>query len=83
MFNCRTVGRCTYGAPIDRELHDMVPMDEDGNVLDLSQDTNRHFLYVRYNVELNQQGMESIGISDIDPEPLRALDSVKTSGQTQ
>ena len=76
-INCRTVGRCTYGAPIDRELSDMVPMDEQGNVADLSQDTNRHFLYVRYNVELSRSGMKGIGLPSVDPEPLRAMDSVE------
>ena len=24
-INCRTIGRCTYGAPLDREVLDMVP----------------------------------------------------------
>ena len=26
-ISCRTVGRCTYGAPLDRELLDLVPRD--------------------------------------------------------
>jgi len=75
--NCRTVGRCTFGAPIDRELKDLVPMDTNGKVADLSQSLNRHFLYVRYNAELSRQGMQEIGLPDLDPEPLREMDSVE------
>src|SRR3954447_411408 len=40
---CRTVGRCVYGAPIDREVGDMV--------LSGNGDLGRAFLYVRYNAD--------------------------------
>ncbi len=29
-INCRTVGRCTYGAPLDREVLDLIPREVDG-----------------------------------------------------
>jgi predicted acylesterase/phospholipase RssA len=76
-INCRTVGRCTFGAPIDREMGDLVPMDNHGKVAQLSQNLNRHFLYVRYNVELSRQGLDEIGLEKVDPEPLREMDSVE------
>ena len=77
-INCRTVGRCTYGAPIDRELHDMIPMDGAGNMTDLSQDTLRHFLYVRYNANLSEEGIRDLKLSrTVDPEEVRQMDSVR------
>lgn len=75
-INCRTVGRCIYGAPIDRELGDLVPMDEEGNILGLDSDANRHFSYVRYNADLSQQALDELGLDDIDSDEVRKLDSV-------
>lgn len=75
-INCRTVGRCTYGAPIDRELKYMIPMDSDGNISPISQDTKRHFLYARYNADLSTEGLQELGLSHIDTEHVREMDSV-------
>lgn len=76
-INCRTVGRCAYGAPIDRELNDMIPMDEEGNILQLSQNTKRHFLYMRYNADISQQGLDDLGLQHIESDHVREMDSVK------
>lgn len=76
-INCRTVGRCIYGAPIDRELGDMVPLDKDGKILSLNSDANRHFSYVRYNANLSEEGLEEMGLTDIDSESVRQMDSVQ------
>ncbi|WP_316831851.1 patatin-like phospholipase family protein [Pedobacter aquatilis] len=76
-INCRTVGRCIFGAAIDRELEDMVPMDEDGNILDAISDANRHFSYLRYNADLSQGGLEDLGLADILSENVRKMDSVE------
>ncbi len=76
-INCRTVGRCCYGAPIDRELKYMIPMDSEGNVIPLDQDTKRHFLYVRYNADLSREGLNELGLVDIDDSHVREMDSVK------
>ncbi|MFT2010976.1 patatin-like phospholipase family protein [Pontibacter sp. 13R65] len=76
-INCRTVGRCIYGAPIDRELGDLVPMDEEGNILGLDSDANRHFSYVRYNADLSQQALDELGLRNIDSDEVRKLDSVE------
>lgn len=76
-INCRTVGRCSYGAPIDRELHHMIPMDSEGNILPLSQNTKRHFLYTRYDADLSQQALDKLGLNHIRSEQVREMDSVK------
>jgi predicted acylesterase/phospholipase RssA len=76
-INCRTVGRCTYGAPIDKELSHMIPMDRDGNMLELGQDTKRHFLYMRYNADLSEEGLDQLGLRGIESDHVREMDSVK------
>jgi patatin-like phospholipase/acyl hydrolase len=77
-INCRTVGRCIYGAPIDRELNDMIPLDKEGNALHLDNDANRHFSYVRYNADLSDKGLEEMGLADINSNKVREMDSVKS-----
>lgn len=74
-LNCRTVGRPTHGPFLDREVGDLIPRDADGEVVSLAEDLGRAFLYARYDVELTKEGLKAIDVSDIDPEPLRALDS--------
>lgn len=69
-INCRTVGRCVCGAPIDRELGDMIPDAPD------DQDLGRAFRYARYNVELTSKALNAWGLGDIDPGAVAQLDSV-------
>jgi uncharacterized protein len=88
-INCRTVGRCTYGDVIDRELLDMVPREgaDEGTLderlarapLPLSTDLGRSFLYVRYNVDLSGPGLEKLGFSDVDPATTRKMDEADPS----
>lgn len=75
-LNCRTVGRCVYGAPIDREIGDLIPRDAEGGAIPLSQDLGRAFLYARYNAELSFDGLRTMGLNDIDPKQVSRLDSV-------
>jgi uncharacterized protein len=75
-INCRMVGRCTYGAPIDRELGDLIPRDAAGNKKPLSEDLGRAFLYARYNVELSSKCLNDMGLGGIDPSKVGKLDSV-------
>lgn len=75
-LNCRTVGRCVYGAPIDREIGDLIPRDAGGNTVPLSEDLGRSFLYARYNAELSFDGLRKMGLGDIDPKKVSRLDSV-------
>lgn len=77
-INCRTVGRCTYGAPLDLEVGDLIPRDSDGNLVPLDQDLGRKFLYARYNVELSEKGMQRIGMDcgNVKLKQVSQLDSV-------
>ena len=76
-INCRAIGRCTYGASIDRELKFMIPMDSEGKIIPLTNNTNRHFLYARYNADLGREGLDAVGLSNIDSDHVREMDSVK------
>ncbi len=76
-INCRTVGRCVHGAPIDRELGDLIHRDEAGVAIPIDQDLGRAFLYARYNAELTRGGLDALGLPDIDPEQVSKLDSVQ------
>jgi len=76
-INCRTVGRCVHGAPIDREMGDLIPRDANGQVIPLSQDLGRAFLYARYNAELTREGLDAMGLKDVQPEQVSKLDSVQ------
>jgi len=77
-INCRTVGRCVHGAPIDRELGDLVPRDATGVEIPLSVDLGRAFLYARYNAELTRAGLDAIGLPDVNPEQVSKLDSIQS-----
>jgi uncharacterized protein len=75
--NCRTVGRCTFGEAIDREVGTMVPSQP------LSVDTGKDFLYVRYNATLTRKSLDAMGLNDINPEHVRKMDSVKYIDELQ
>ncbi|MGH8666772.1 MAG: hypothetical protein ACREUX_21120, partial [Burkholderiales bacterium] len=78
-FLCRVFGHCLVGDLLDRELDSMV------------ESTGRHghrgpvdpklFTYLRYNVELTRPGLAALGITDIEPEHVQKLDSVKYKAQ--
>jgi hypothetical protein len=76
-INCRAVGRCVHGAPIDREMGDLIPRDAAGQILPLSQDCGRAFLYARYNAELTRAGLDAMDLQDVDPAQVSKLDSVQ------
>ena len=69
-INCRTVGRCTYGEPIDSELEDLsCPEPLDTNL-------NRAFLYTRYNADLRQSALKALGLGDVEAAKVQKLDAV-------
>ncbi|MEJ2153753.1 MAG: patatin-like phospholipase family protein [Desulfobacteraceae bacterium] len=74
--NCRFVGRCVHGAPLDREIGDMIPRNANGDVVPLSQDLGRGFLYARYNADLSRKGLDALGLNDIKPKHVQKLDSI-------
>lgn len=68
-FLCRTFGDCLSGPLLDREVGDMI--GKHGPVLP------KLFTYMRYNAELTRTGLDSLGLTDIDPKHVQALDSVQ------
>jgi hypothetical protein len=80
-INCRTIGRCTYGARLDREMHDLVPREVDSDitspVIPLTTDLGRHFLYARYNADLSAQGLKNAGFNDVIPASIQKMDGVE------
>jgi predicted acylesterase/phospholipase RssA len=75
--NCRSIGRCVYGAPLDREIGDMIPRDDNGVEIPLNQDLGRQFLYARYNADLSREGLDAMGLDGIKPENVQKLDSIE------
>jgi hypothetical protein len=83
-ISCRTVGRCTFGAPLDRELMDLIPRRlEEGMTLDqgyaaptipLTTDLGRSFLYARFNADLSRQGLNLLKFPDVDPGNIQKMD---------
>ncbi len=79
-INCRTVGRCVHGANIDRELWDLIPRRGDtreGEVIPLSEDLGREFLYARYNANLSARWLSEHGLGNVDASKVAQLDSVE------
>jgi len=86
-INCRTVGRCTHGAHLDREILDLVPRQAvAGGTMEqqyaapeipLSTDLGRHFLYARYNADLSRQGLDSLGFTQVDAASIQKMDAVE------
>jgi hypothetical protein len=84
--NCRFVGRCSYGDFIDRELRDLTCRDIDlPCTIDawnaaphkpLTTDLGRAFLYVRYNADLSQEGLNCVGLNDLVAEKVQQMDAV-------
>jgi predicted acylesterase/phospholipase RssA len=74
--NCRTVGRCTFGPFLDREVLDLVPRDAAGRPIPLDQDLGRAFLYARYDADLTTGGLGALGLGHLDPAVVSKLDSI-------
>jgi hypothetical protein len=77
--NCRFIGRCVHGAPIDRELGDM-KIREGEKVVPVTEDRGRAFLYARYDADLTEEGLEELGLGGIDPKAVQTLDAVDALG---
>lgn len=65
---CRAFGNCRAGDPFDREVGDLI--GQKGPV------QPKLFTYMRYNAELTREGLDKLGLSDIDPEKVQKLDSI-------
>lgn len=86
-INCRTIGRCTYGAHLDREILDLVPREvaegmsmEDqykAPKIPLSTNLGRYFLYARYNADISGAGLQELGFADVSPHQIQRMDAVE------
>lgn len=74
-MNCRTIGRCVHGHVLDGEVGDLIPRFPDGERIPLDQDQGRKFLYLRYDAELTREGLDNLGLTDVDPKEVSKLDS--------
>lgn len=71
---CRMLGNCRFGAPLDREIGDMVP----GPGTTPSKWTGeRQFTYVRYDPNVTQAGLKTLRLGDIRPVNVQVMDSVE------
>jgi len=86
-LSCRSVGRCTFGAHLDREVLDLVPrqireemtMEEQyaAPAVPLSNNLGRNFLYARYNADLSATGLKNLGLPQVNAVSIQKLDAVE------
>lgn len=76
---CRTVGECRYGAPIDREIGDMVVKAGDPS----NWSGAKQFAYVRYDPDVSREGLDELDLKDIDAELVQVMDSVDHIAEIQ
>lgn len=74
-FLCRVFGTCLVGDMLDREIWDMI--GKKGPV------SPKLFTYVRSNAELSREGLDALGLRDINPKDVQKLDSVDHIGELQ
>ena len=71
---CRLLGDCRFGAQIDREIGDMVATTDAAT----SNWTGaKQFTYVRYDPDVSQTGLETLGLGNLSAEHVQVMDSVK------
>jgi hypothetical protein len=68
-FLCRVFGKCLAGDPLDQEIGDLIGSKGPA--------TPKLFTYLRYNAELTFRGLAGLGLTDIQPEEVQKIDSVK------
>jgi hypothetical protein len=76
-LSCRTIGRCVAGPELDREVGNVIPRDEQDEVLPLSTNLGRAFLYARYDAILTIDGLTELQCGDLDPACVSKLDSIE------
>ncbi len=75
---CRLLGECRHGGELDREIGAMLAEPETSNWTGAKQ-----FAYVRYDPDVTAPGLAALGLADIDPGSVQAMDSVKFIAQMQ
>jgi patatin-like phospholipase/acyl hydrolase len=74
-FLCRIFGRCLAGDPLDREVGDVI-----GKGI---PNVPKLFTYVRYNAELSREGLDALGLKQIEPAHVQQMDSVDHLAEMQ
>ena len=69
---CRLLGECRHGGEIDREIGAMIDIDDGPNWTGTKQ-----FAYVRYDPDVTRQGLDALGLGDVDAAKVQVMDSVK------
>ncbi len=72
-MTCRVLGDCRFGGAIDREFGDGVAAPGAANWTGAKQ-----FTYLRYDPETSREGLAALGLPDIAPESVQAMDSVES-----
>jgi uncharacterized protein len=68
-FLCRVFGKCLLGEMLDREVGDVIGQGIPGMA--------KLFTYVRYNVELSREGLNTLGLEKIEPAHVQQIDSYR------
>lgn len=76
---CRVIGDCRFGPLIDREICDMLPTE----AVPITSTVPKQFAYVRYDPDVSQAGLNTLGLADIKAEQVQVMDSVKHMPQIQ
>jgi hypothetical protein len=72
---CRTFGNCLVGPEIDREVGAMIGAT--GPV------SPKLFTYLRYDADVSRDGLDRLGLPDVEPEQVQLMDSVQYIPQLQ
>lgn len=67
-FLCRVFGKCLAGDVLDREIGDLC------NVAGPVKE--KLFTYIRYNADLSREGLDKLGLPDIEPKHVQKMDSI-------
>ncbi len=70
---CRLLSRTRAGAPLDRELDDLHGV---GTYPPL-------FTYARYDADLSRDGLDALGLTDVEPGRVQTLDAVDAMAELQ
>ena len=81
---CRAFGRCLQGRPIDTELGDMrdglagVAIAHERPTCFQGPDgpVAKMFTYLRYDADLSRQGLDQLGLTDVEPTKMQQMDCV-------
>lgn len=66
---CRSFGHCLAGDEIDMEIGDLINSQ--------GPTKEKLFTYMRYNTELTEKGLAAVGITDVPPKNLWAMDNIE------